>query len=87
MGKQFLCYYKYTVINGEKCQGMDEVGYLIKRLDKLTWGIRIYKWAERGCVSGTWRVSYIHPVNKVWSEVSDESLTCALKQVISVLED
>ena len=66
---------------------MDEVGYLIKQLDKLTWGLRIYKWTERGCESGSWRVAYIHPINKVWSEVADESLTCALKQVISVLED
>jgi len=66
--------------------GMEnEIGVLIAKLDRMTWGFRIEKLSERGC-EPVWEVFYISPIDKVWRRKKNDSLITALEDSVSLIE-
>ena len=64
---------------------MNEIG-LITELDKLSWGFKIDKWCERECPA-TYKVLYVDPTTKIWSEVHGDNLPKILLQIIKAIEE
>ncbi len=66
--------------------GMEnELGVLIAKLDRITWGFRIEKLSERGCTP-VWEVFYISPIDKVWRREKNDSLITALEDSVLLIE-
>lgn len=63
----------------------NEIGVLIARLDRLSWGFRIEKLSERGCAP-VWEVFYISPIDNVWRVSKNETLIEALKESVLLIE-
>ena len=59
---------------------------LITELDKLSWGFKIDKWCERECPA-TYKVLYVDPTTKIWSEVHGDNLPKILLQIIKAIEE
>ena len=62
-----------------------EIGVLIAKLDRITWGFRIEKLSERGCAP-VWEVFYISPIDNVWRVSKNETLIEALKDSVLLIE-
>ena len=66
--------------------GMEnELGVLIAKLDRITWGFRIEKLSERGCTP-VWEVFYISPIDKVWRREKSDNLITALENSVLLIE-
>ena len=63
----------------------NELGTIISRLDRLSWGFRIEKLSERGC-EPVWEVFYVSPIDKVWRTSRNETLIEALTESVLLIE-
>ena len=63
----------------------NDLGVLIAKLDRITWGFRIEKLSERGCTP-VWEVFYISPIDKVWRREKSDSLITALEDSVLLIE-